>query len=288
MLHYNVNMLSAELKKSMQQQVNIALAEDVGAGDLSAQLINENTQAQATIISRDQAIICGIQWANEVFKQVDPDTQVIWHVQEGDEISPNQTLCIINGKARSLLTAERCALNFLQTLSATASQTREYVNAVKGTQAQVLDTRKTLPGFRLAQKYAVIRGGGHNQRIGLYDGILIKENHIAAAGSIEQAMQQALAMDAHVSIQIEVENLTQLEAAITAGAKLILLDNFNLKQMTEAVKLTDRRAVLEASGGVSLADIRAIAETGVDRISVGGITKHIKAVDLSMRFKELK
>lgn len=288
MLHYNVNMLSAELKKSMQQQVNIALAEDVGAGDLSAQLINENTQAQATIISRDQAIICGIPWANEVFKQVDPDTQVIWHVQEGDEISPNQTLCIINGKARSLLTAERCALNFLQTLSATASQTREYVNAVKGTQAQVLDTRKTLPGFRLAQKYAVIRGGGHNQRIGLYDGILIKENHIAAAGSIEQAMQQALAMDAHVSIQIEVENLTQLEAAITAGAKLILLDNFNLKQMTEAVKLTDRRAVLEASGGVSLADIRAIAETGVDRISVGGITKHIKAVDLSMRFKELK
>ncbi len=288
MLHYNVNMLSAELKKSMQQQVNIALAEDVGAGDLSAKLIAENTQAQATIISRDLAIICGIPWANEVFKQVDPDTQVIWHVQEGDEISPNQTLCIINGKARSLLTAERCALNFLQTLSATASQTRLYVNAVKGTQAQVLDTRKTLPGFRLAQKYAVITGGGHNQRIGLYDGILIKENHIAAAGSIEQAMQQALAMDAHVSIQIEVENLTQLEAAILAGAKLILLDNFNLKQMTEAVKLTDRRAVLEASGGVSLADIRAIAETGVDRISVGGITKHIKAVDLSMRFKELK
>lgn len=288
MLHYNAIMMTPELIKTIKKQVADALAEDVGSGDLTAPLIPASTQAEAKIICRESAIICGIPWANEVFNQVSQTTSIDWLIKEGDAVSPNQTLCHIHGKARDLLTAERCALNFLQTLSATATQARRYADAIKGSKARVLDTRKTIPGFRLAQKYAVNIGGGLNQRIGLYDGILIKENHIAAAGSIEQAMQQALAINAHVSIQIEVETLAQLTTAIAAGAKLILLDNFSLKDMAEAVKLTHGRAILEASGGVTLEEITKIANTGVDRISVGGITKHIQAVDLSMRFKELK
>lgn len=288
MLHYNAIMMTPELIKTIKKQVADALEEDVGSGDLTAQLIPTSTQAEAKIISRESAIICGIPWADEVFSQVSQETSVDWLIKEGDAVSPNQTLCHIRGKARDLLTAERCALNFLQTLSATATQARRYADAIKGSKALVLDTRKTIPGLRLAQKYAVTVGGGLNQRIGLYDGILIKENHIAAAGSLEQAMQQALAINANVSIQIEVETLAQLTSAIAAGAKLILLDNFSLKDMAEAVKLTHGRAILEASGGVTLEEIAKIANTGVDRISVGGMTKHIQAVDLSMRFKELK
>jgi nicotinate-nucleotide pyrophosphorylase (carboxylating) len=288
MLHYNAIMMTPELIKTIKKQVADALAEDVGSGDLTAQLIPTSTQAEAKIISRESAIICGIPWADEVFSQVSQETSIEWLIKEGDAVGPNQTLCHIRGKARDLLTAERCALNFLQTLSATATQARRYADAIKGSKARVLDTRKTIPGLRLAQKYAVKVGGGLNQRIGLYDGILIKENHIAAAGSIEQAMQQALAINANVSIQIEVETLAQLTSAIAAGAKLILLDNFSLKDMAEAVKLTHGRAILEASGGVTLDEIANIANTGVDRISVGGMTKHIQAVDLSMRFKELK
>ena len=230
MLHYNAIMMTPELIKTIKKQVADALEEDVGSVDLTAQLIPTSTQAEAKIISRESAIICGIPWADEVFSQVSKETCVDWLIKEGDAVSPNQTLCYIRGKARDLLTAERCALNFLQTLSATATQARRYADAIKGSKARVLDTRKTIPGLRLAQKYAVTVGGGLNQRIGLYDGILIKENHIAAAGSIEQAMQQALAINANVSIQIEVETLVQLTSAIAAGAKLILLDNFKLER----------------------------------------------------------
>jgi nicotinate-nucleotide pyrophosphorylase (carboxylating) len=305
-LHYNRIMPSPTLQPIFTQQfprgsqafnnlvarnVAQALAEDIGAGDLTAQLIPADQQAVATIISREDAVICGIDWVNACFNSLDNDVKIKWLVNEGEKITSNQLLCEISGNARALLTAERCALNFLQTLSAVATQTRAYVDAISGTKVQILDTRKTLPGLRLAQKYAVTVGGGFNQRLALYDGILIKENHIISAkkdaleGSIHAALRHASALDSNATIQIEVENLDELQQAIDAGAVSILLDNFTLVDMKEAVKINAEKALLEASGNVNLQTVRAIAETGVDRISVGAITKHIRAIDLSMRIK---
>ena len=267
-----------------------ALAEDIGTGDLTAALIPAAQHAQAMIISRENAVICGIDWVNACFHQLDKHIKIKWLVNEGEKISSNQLLCEISGNARALLSAERCALNFLQMLSAVASHTRQFVLAVSGTKAQILDTRKTLPGLRLAQKYAVTVGGGFNQRLALYDGILIKENHIAAAGSIHAALQHAhksieKILNKHVSIQIEVEDLNELQQALDAGATSILLDNFSLHDMKEAVRINNGQTLLEASGNVDINSVRDIALTGVDRISVGGLTKNIRAIDLSMRIK---
>ncbi len=269
----------------VKTQVATALAEDIGTGDLTAALILADSHAHATIISRENAIICGQDWANACFKQLDENVQITWHVSEGEKIHADQVLCDISGHARALLSAERCALNFLQTLSAVATHTAQYVAAISGTKAQILDTRKTLPGLRLAQKYAVTVGGGMNQRLALYDGILIKENHIAAAGSIHAALQHAIQYNQNTSIQIEVENLDELQQALDAGATSILLDNFSLSDMREAVKTANGKALLEASGNVSLSTVRDIAETGVDRISIGALTKNIRAIDLSLRIK---
>ena len=265
--------------------VALALAEDVGSGDLTAVLIPAAQQAVATIISRENAVICGIDWVNACFKSCDENIDIKWRVNEGEKIASNQVLCEITGNARAILTAERCALNFLQTLSAVATHTREYVEAIANTKAQILDTRKTLPGLRLAQKYAVTVGGGANQRLALYDGILIKENHIAAAGSIHAALSHALQLNKNVSIQIEVENLDELQQALNAGATSILLDNFSLVDMKQAVSITNQRALLEASGNVSMHTVLNIAQTGVDRISIGSLTKNIRAIDLSLRIK---
>lgn len=274
----------------VQHQVQAALAEDIGSGDLTAQLIPAEQIAHAVIIAREPAVICGIDWVNTCFNSVNSDVSIRWHVSEGSQVQANQVLCEINGSARALLTAERCALNFLQTLSATATETRKYVDAIAGTSAKILDTRKTLPHLRLAQKYAVTVGGGENQRLALYDGILIKENHIAAAGSIAAVMQQALALGTGKSIQIEVENLDELQQALNAGATSVLLDNFSTDLLREAVNINTSfsiKAVLEASGGITLENVRNIALTGVDRISIGAITKNICAIDLSMRIKTI-
>ena len=279
------SLLSSTLQTTIEADIERALKEDIGSGDVTAQLVPAEELATAVIISREQAVICGITWANAIFRHVSRDIVIDWQVKEGDTVSAGNALCTLSGPARALLTAERCALNFLQTLSATATATRRYVDAIAGTNAHILDTRKTLPGLRLAQKYAVRVGGGLNQRIGLYDGILIKENHIAAAGSIEAVLANARALNANVPIQIEVETLAQLQSALNAGAKLVLLDNFDPARLKEAVRLNTGRAILEASGGIDLSNIREIALTGVDRISIGGLTKHIQAIDLSMRFQ---
>jgi nicotinate-nucleotide pyrophosphorylase (carboxylating) len=276
---------SLAFRQLVDNTVSHSLKEDIGTGDLTAQLISSEQTAQATIISREAAIICGIPWVNSCFLQLDPTVQIEWKVSEGDAVQPSQVLCENSGNARAMLTAERTALNFLQTLSATATVTRQYVDAIAGLKAQIHDTRKTLPGLRMAQKYAVVVGGGQNQRLALYDGILIKENHIAAAGSIQAVLDQAYQLNKTDSIQIEVESIAQLLEALEAGAKSVLLDNFNYDQMREAVKLNQGRAVLEASGNVNMQTVRTIAETGVDRISIGGLTKHIQAVDLSMRIR---
>ncbi|MHB1053109.1 MAG: carboxylating nicotinate-nucleotide diphosphorylase [Thiobacillus sp.] len=261
-----------------------ALEEDIGGGDLTAQLIPSTQATRARVITREAAVIAGRPWFDACFRGLDLACDINWFVNEGDFVAAGSMLVEISGNSRALLTAERPALNFLQTLSAVATATRPYVEAVAGTRAAILDTRKTLPGLRIAEKYAVRVGGGQNQRMGLYDGILIKENHIAAAGGIAPVMDAALKLAAgKVSVQIEVETLDQLREALTAGAKLILLDNFDLDTMREAVTLTAGRAQLEASGNITLETVRAVAETGVDRISIGGLTKHIRAVDLSMR-----
>ena len=281
--------ISHTIQDAIVRSVNVALEEDIGEGDLTAQLIPASHAAKATIISRESAILCGIPWVESCFQQIAPKTRIQWQVTEGERIHPNQILCDISGNARAMLTAERCALNFLQTLSATATLTRRYVDAIAGTEAHILDTRKTLPGMRLAQKYAVTVGGGMNQRLGLYDGILIKENHIAAAGSIEAALGAAHDIGAgelkqQVSIQLEVETLSQLQTALEAGATLILLDNFSLQGLREAVSLNAGRAILEASGNININNVRDVALTGVDRISIGSLTKNVQAIDLSMRF----
>jgi nicotinate-nucleotide pyrophosphorylase (carboxylating) len=265
--------------------VATALAEDIGECDWTAQLIPADQQATARIIVREAAVICGLPWANEVIRQVDASIQVEWLVTEGEYAVADQLLCFLQGNARSLLTAERSILNFIQTLSAVATETRRYAEVVAGTNAVVHDTRKTIPGLRRAQKYAVTVGGGANQRMALYDGILIKENHIAAAGSIANALAAAQQIaPKHVTIQIEVENLDELAQALAGGAVSVLLDNMSLADMRSAVEMAQGKAILEASGGVDLTTIRAIAETGVDRISVGKLTKDIQAIDLSMRF----
>jgi len=273
------------LLEIIKRNVAAALAEDIGDGDLTAQLIPVEVGAYASVTCRETSVLCGTAWFEGCFRALDESAEIRWFVRDGENIAPNQKLCEIRGNARALLSAERPALNFLQTLSATATATHRYVEAVAGTGAVIMDTRKTLPGLRLAQKYAVRTGGGLNQREGLYDGILIKENHIVAAGGISQALQQANEIaPPGVSIQIEVENLKELGQALDAGAKLVLLDNFTLKRLREAVLITAKRSVLEASGGITLKNVRAIAETGVERISIGSLTKDIKAVDLSMRF----
>jgi len=270
--------------KHIQRDVKIALDEDVGEGDLTASLVPQDKQIQARVICRESAVVCGIAWFNEVFTQLDPDVEVDWDVQDGDVVLPDQEICRLRGRAASILTGERSALNLLQTLSGTATLTSIYVKAIAHTDAKILDTRKTIPGLRLAQKYAVLCGGGRNHRKGLYDAILIKENHILAAGSITAALQQAQKTAPEVEIEVEVENLSQLDEALEAGAKRVLLDNFELKTLRQAVQLNAGRARLEASGGVNLDTLRGIAETGVNDISVGALTKDLRAVDFSMRF----
>lgn len=265
-------------------QVKLALQEDVGQQDLTADLIPSSTVATATIITRENATLCGQKWLEEVFKQLDPDIKVNWSFSDGDQMRENDVICTLHGSARTLLTGERAAMNFIQTLSATATLTRQYVDQLIGLPVQILDTRKTIPGLRLAQKYAVRCGGGHNHRIGLYDGILIKENHINAAGSIANAIEQARQLHHDIAIEIEVENFDELEQALSAKADIILLDNFDIAALKKAVLINKGRAKLEASGGITLEALRAIAETGIDRISIGALTKDIQAIDLSMRF----
>jgi nicotinate-nucleotide pyrophosphorylase (carboxylating) len=282
-LHNPFAPFAAVLAAAFERNINAALAEDIGSGDLTGKLVPEHQMVKARVIVREAAVLCGAPWFEGVMTQLDPRIRINWHYAEGAMMDVDSEVCAIEAPARVLLTAERPALNFLQLLSGVATATRKYVEAIEGTAAAILDTRKTLPGLRLAQKYAVRVGGGRNQRMALYDGILIKENHIAAAGGVTLAMRAALALNAGVPIQVEVESLSQLEEALAAGASSILLDNFTIDMMREAVRLNDRRAVLEASGGVNMATARAIAETGVDRISIGSLTKDIKATDYSLR-----
>ena len=267
--------------------VALALAEDVGSGDLTAALIPETAQAEATVISREQAILCGAAWFDAVFRQLDPRIAIEWRAADGDRVAPDQLLCALRGPARALLTGERTALNFLQALSGTATLARQFADTVAGTGATILDTRKTLPGLRLAQKYAVRCGGCQNHRIGLFDAVLIKENHIMAAGSITAAIAAARRLHPGVTVEVEVESLAELEEALAAGPDIVMLDNFDLGTMAEAVRVTARRVKLEASGNVNFDTVRQIAETGVDYISIGGLTKDVRAVDLSMRFRAL-
>jgi nicotinate-nucleotide pyrophosphorylase (carboxylating) len=272
----------------LPQQVAAALAEDIRGGDLTAALIPPDKLGRATVITREPAIVCGIPYVQAAFRQVDPRVTFDWRVGEGDAVIADQILFLVHGPARALLTAERTSLNFLQLLSGTATAAHEYMALLAGTRCRLLDTRKTIPGLRTAQKYAVRVGGGHNHRIGLFDGILIKENHIAAAGSIEFAVAAAKRNAGKVPVEVEVEDLAQLQEAIGAGADIALLDNFSLQKMRDGVALNARSSrplKLEASGGITTESIRAIAETGVDFISVGSITKHVRAVDLSMRFE---
>jgi nicotinate-nucleotide pyrophosphorylase (carboxylating) len=259
-----------------------ALREDVGSGDLTAGLIANDVTARAKVIAREEAILCGSAWFDEVYKQLDNSIVVQWLASDGNTIKPDQTVCQVTGTARAVLTGERTALNFLQTLSGTATVTHEFVKLLDGLDTRILDTRKTVPGLRKAQKYAVLCGGGFNHRTGLYDAILIKENHIAAAGSIKAVMMAA--QQHAVPVEIEVENLQQLEEALTAGADSVLLDNFDLDNLRQAVRINQGRAKLEASGAVEQSTLRSIAETGVDYVSIGSLTKHVRAIDFTLRF----
>lgn len=269
---------------TISSQVKLALEEDIGQHDITADLIQPTTIASAIIISREAATLCGQAWLNEVFKQIDPNIKVIWHFNDGDILSSDNILCELSGPARSLLMGERTAMNYIQTLSATATISQDYAKKVEGFNVQILDTRKTIPGLRLAQKYAVRCGGCYNHRIGLYDGILIKENHINASGSINAAITLARSLHPSILIEVEVENLQEFSEALMGQADIIMLDNFDTKALKKAVSLNQGQAILEASGNVNLNSIRTIAESGVDRISVGALTKDIKAIDLSMRF----
>ena len=276
------------LEAARARNIADALAEDIGTGDWTAQLVPANKTAHAKLIVRQSAVLCGTDWFEGVIHALDPQALISWRYAEGDTMQADSTVCTIEADARALLSAERPALNFLQTLSWTATSARAHVDAIAGASPNpkgcvILDTRKTIPGLRQAQKYAVRIGGGHNQRLALWHGILIKENHIAAAGSITAALKAAQALNAGVDIQVEVENQAELEEALAAGAKSILLDNFTTTQMKAAVVFTNGRALLEASGGVNLDQLRAIAETGVDRISIGKLTKDVSAVDYSLR-----
>jgi nicotinate-nucleotide pyrophosphorylase (carboxylating) len=277
------NLLLADLGAEIQANVRRALQEDVGSGDITAQLIPAERLAHATIITRDTAVIAGSAWVDNVFAQIDPRVAVHWQVRDGDRVQPNQPLFHLEGPARALLTGERSALNFLQTLSAVATRCRHYADIVDGTGVKLLDTRKTLPGLRLAQKYAVTQGGCHNHRIGLYDAFLIKENHIAACGGIAQAIQAAHGIAPGKPVEVEVESLAELKQALDAGADIIMLDELSLDEMRTAVAMTAGKAKLEASGGINEGTLRVIAETGVDYVSIGTLTKDVKAVDLSMR-----
>lgn len=273
------------LEEAITADVHRALAEDVGPGDLTAALLPEGRTARARLMTRQDAVLCGTEWFNRTVEALDPEAEIFWHHADGDEVVAGTSLCELEGDARALLTAERTALNFVQLLSAVATRTRTYVKLVAGTRARILDTRKTLPGLRIAQKYAVRAGGGTNHRTGLYDGILLKENHLEAFGGVRPAVEAALrAATPGTMVQVEVETLEQLRVALDAGARLILLDNFTLPRMREAVAIAGERAELEASGGIDFATVREIAETGVHRISVGSLTKDVKAVDLSLRF----
>ncbi|WP_020654095.1 carboxylating nicotinate-nucleotide diphosphorylase [Massilia niastensis] len=272
-----------KLQSAFEQNILAALLEDVGTGDLTGKLVPDDTRVKARVIVREAAVLCGAPWFEGVMLAVDQDIEIDWKYAEGDMMAADSVVCTIEASPRSLLTAERAALNFLQLLSGVATATRTYVDVIAGTRAAILDTRKTLPGLRLAQKYAVRVGGGKNQRLALYDGILIKENHIAAAGGVSAALRAADELGAAVPVQIEVENIAELEEALAAGVKSVLLDNFNLDMMREAVTVNAGRALLEASGGINMETVRAIAETGVDRISIGSLTKDVRATDYSLR-----
>ncbi|MCK4742601.1 MAG: carboxylating nicotinate-nucleotide diphosphorylase [Sulfuriflexus sp.] len=278
-------MFELRLHTVVHDDIKHALAEDIGSGDITAALIPESHQSTATVISREAATISGTAWFDEVFNQLDSSIEIDWQVSDGDKVVADQILCSIKGPSRALLSGERTALNFLQTLSATASIASKYANLVAGTDTKILDTRKTIPGLRRAQKYAVTCGGCHNHRIGLYDAYLIKENHIAAAGSITKAVTTARSLNADAKIEVEVETMAEVKEALDAAADILLLDNFSLDMLREAVVLNDGHAILEASGNVTLDTVREIAETGVDTISTGELTKHVRAIDLSMRFQ---
>jgi nicotinate-nucleotide pyrophosphorylase (carboxylating) len=274
--------------KDLGSQVHTAIREDVGTGDVTAGFVPENQIARGCVITREAAVMCGRPWVDEVFRQLDEGVRIRWHAGDGERISPAQNLFDIEGSARSILTGERTALNFLQLLSAVATETHRYVDAVAGTGCTILDTRKTLPGLRTAQKYAVLCGGAANHRMGLYDMVLVKENHIAAAGSLTRAVESARRHVPGLKVEVEVETMKELEEAIVAKPDIIMLDNFTPEEMRKAVALNKERghrAKLEASGNVNLDNVRQIAETGVDFISVGGLTKHVRAVDLSMRLE---
>lgn len=277
---------SLDIEELARADVARALAEDVGEGDLTAALVDGARMARARILARESAVICGVPWVQAAVLALDPGARLQWHVTEGQRCVADQTVLTIEGRAQKLLTAERTALNFLQLLSAVATQTATYVEAVAGTRARIVDTRKTLPGLRLAQKYAVTTGGGLNHRIGLYDAVLIKENHIATAGGVAQVLQRVRdTAPAARFVEIEVETLAQLDEALAHGATMVLLDNMPTADLHEAVRRNAGRAVLEISGGVNLQTVRALAETGVDRISIGSLTKDIRAIDFSMRFE---
>lgn len=273
-----------DITKSVSENVRAALAEDIGSGDLTAALIPEDALAEAWVISREAAVVCGQPWVDEVFRQLDKRAKVNWKVKDGQCVESGQELFRLNGSARALLTGERTALNFLQTLSGTATEARRFADAVAGLPVKILDTRKTLPGLRDGQKYAVRCGGCHNHRHGLYDGVLIKENHILAAGSIAAAVTKVRPYSQGKPVEVEVENLTELREALTVRADIIMLDNFTLDQISDAVAINNKQAKLEVSGNVELAGLRKLAETGVDYISTGALTKHVRAIDLSMRF----
>ena len=276
-----------KLPQNISTQVKLALQEDIATGDVTADLIPKENQSSATVICRDDAILSGVAWFNEVFQQIDSDVNVEWHFKDGDAVKANSILCTLFGNARAILSGERAALNFVQTLSATATLTNQFVTKISATKTKILDTRKTLPNLRDAQKYAVLCGGGKNHRIGLYDMILIKENHIMAAGSITKAVAQAKVLHPSIKIEVETENLEEFREASKAGADIIMLDNFELGLMKQAVEENQSNGgiiKLEASGGVNLGTVSGIAETDVDFISVGQITKDVYAVDLSMRF----
>jgi nicotinate-nucleotide pyrophosphorylase (carboxylating) len=278
-------MLLEALEAQIEQDVRRALEEDLGSGDISAELIPADRVWKAVVISRETAILCGHNWFNAVFHHLDTNIDIRWYARDGDGIASDQQLCTLEGPARSLLSGERAALNFLQTLSGTATLARAYASRLEGLATRILDTRKTIPGLRRAQKYAVRCGGCHNHRFGLYDAFLIKENHIAAAGSIADAIRAARALGKQLPVEIEVENLAGLEQALRAGADRVLLDNFDIDTLREAVAVNAGRAELEASGGITLDNVRDYAATGVDYISIGALTKHLRAIDLSMRFR---
>lgn len=282
--------MGAPVSADLDTQIQQALSEDIGSGDVTARLVPAGAVASARVIAREHAVVCGGPWVDAVFARLDPEAVTEWQARDGDEVQADQVVFSVRGRARALLTAERTALNFLQTLSATATVTRRYVDAVAGTGTRIVDTRKTLPGLRNAQKYAVRCGGGHNHRIGLYDGILIKENHIAAAGGIERAIEQARALQAGVPLMTEAESLAEAKAALQADVDLLLVDDLPLDQLRQAVEMTRAHrnsgghTLIEYSGNTTLERVRVLAETGVDRISIGALTKHVRAVDLSMRF----